>query len=224
MDYFCSICSFGVALLGRATIVLLVTLPAALYIRDYPLGKQAIIRGIFVFGVPLGLFTILFFAYNFLRFGSLFEYGYQFIVESPYLAEIRQKYGIFSLAHLPTNLWHMLFELPGFAWEEGLKIHFNLKGNSIFFLTLPLLAIFWSKPWKSAEVAALWLAAIITMLPSLLIYSTGWMQFGYRYTLDITAVLVILSIFGMKGKLNLLYVLGIFFSIAVYQMGINALM
>ena len=77
---------------------------------------------------------------------------------------------------------------------------------------------------RTVEVAALWIAAVVTIVPSLLLYSTGWMQFGYRYTLDITAVLVILSVFGMKGRLNWLYVLGIFFSIVVYQMGITALM
>src|SRR3989344_2472406 len=37
-DYLYSICSFGVALLGRATLVLLVTLPAVLYTWDYLLG------------------------------------------------------------------------------------------------------------------------------------------------------------------------------------------
>ncbi len=227
-DYLLSITSFGVALLGRATIVLLVTIPAVLYLKDYIFTnirrREGIIRGIFVFGIPLGCFTVLFFVYNWLRFGGLFEYGYQFIRESPYLAEIRERNGIMSLANIPTNLWYMLFELPGFVWDNGLKLNFNLKGNSIFFLSLPFLAAFLANPWKRIEIAALWLAAIVTMIPSLLIYSTGWMQFGYRYTLDITAILVVLSVFGMKGRLNWLYVLGMVFSIGIYQMGINALM
>ncbi|KKR91515.1 MAG: hypothetical protein UY16_C0001G0030 [Candidatus Gottesmanbacteria bacterium GW2011_GWA2_47_9] len=227
-DYFYSICSAGVALLGRATIVLLVLVPAALYARDYLLAgkqrKQGLIGAVFLFGIPLGLFTTVFLTYNWLRFGSIFEYGFRYINESPYLAMIREKNGILSLANLPANIWYMLFEIPRFAWESGLKLHFNLKGNSIFFLTPPLLAIVWANPWKKAEVAALWLAAVVTMIPSLLHYGTGWMQFGYRYTLDITAILVLLSVFGMKGKLNWLYILGIFFSVIVYQMGINALM
>lgn len=231
-DYFLSVFWLSMALLGRATIVLLVALPAILYAEQHILPKhisgrqrqQAILRGMLLFGIPLGFFSILFFAYNWLRFGSLFEYGYRFIAESPYLAAIREKNGILSLTNMPTNVWHMFFELPSFAWENGLKLHFNLKGNSIFFLTPPFLAIFWTKPWKRIEVAAFWVAAILTMIPSLLIYSTGWMQFGYRYTLDITAILVVLSIFGMRGRLNILYVFGIFFSIIVYQMGIAALM
>ena len=231
-DYFLSVLWLGIALLGRATIVLLVTIPAILYAGQYILPKhisteqrqQAILNGMVLFGIPLGFFSTLFFAYNWLRFGSLFEYGYRFITESPYLAQIREKNGILSLVNLPTNVWHMLFELPSFSWENGLKLNFNLKGNSIFFLTPPLLAIFLAKPMRTVEVAALWIAAVVTIVPSLLLYSTGWMQFGYRYTLDITAVLVILSVFGMKGRLNWLYVLGIFFSIVVYQMGITALM
>ena len=227
-DYLLSIASFGIALLGRATIVMLVIVPAVLYARDYLFtGRrkgQAVMRGIFLFGIPLGFFTILFFSYNWLRFGNLFEYGYRFIRESPYLAEIRERNGIMSLLNSPTNLWHMLFELPVFYWNNGLNLHFNPKGNSLFFLSPPLLAAFWAKPWGKIEIAALWIAAIITMIPSLLLYSTGWMQFGYRYSLDIIATLVLLSVFGTNGRLNWLYILGIFFSIIVYQMGINALM
>lgn len=227
-DYICSIISLSLALLGRATIVLLVSIPGLLYARDFLSNnvnrKQRLIQGIFLFGVPLGFFSILFFAYNWLRFGNLFEYGYRFIEEAPYLAQIREKNGIMSFANLPINIWHMFFELPRFVWENGSRLNFNLKGNSIFFLSPPLLAAFWANPLKRIEIAALWIAAIITMIPSLLLYSTGWMQFGYRYSLDITVILVVLSIFGMKGRLNPLYILGIGFSIAMYWMGIQALM
>lgn len=227
-DYIFSIVSLSIALLGRATIVLLVAIPALLYAHDYLLiekkRKQEVIYGFFLFGIPLGFFTILFFAYNWLRFGNLFEYGYQFIQESSYLAQIRETNGIMSLTNVPTNLWHMLFELPTFIWNNGLKLNFNLKGNSIFFLSPPLLAAFWASPRKKIEIAALWLAAVITMVPSLLLYSTGWMQFGYRYTLDITAILVLLSVFGMKGRLHWFYTLGVIFSVFVYQMGITALL
>ena len=228
-SYFFSVLCFATALLGRATIVLLVSIPAWLYFWDYMLPRsipwsqklRAIGNGIWVFGIPLGIFTGLFFLYNWLRFQSPLEYGYRFITEAPNLAQLRERYGIMSLSYVTTNIRYMLFELPGFYWNSGLKLNFDLKGNSIFFLTPPFLAIFFAK--LDRYVLSLWIAAIITMIPSLLIYSTGWMQFGYRYSLDITAVLVLLSLFGMRGKLNVPYVFGVVFSIVVYQMGIAAL-
>jgi hypothetical protein len=136
-----------------------------------------------------------------------------------------------SLSHVATNIRYMFFELPGFYWSNGLRLNFDLKGNSIFYLTPPFMAIFLAKFWRTFHarlvinpyILSLWIAAIITMIPSLLIYSTGWMQFGYRYSLDVTAVLVLLSLFGMEGKLNVLYVIGVAFSVVVYQMGTTAL-
>ena len=228
-SYFFSALCFGTALMGRATIVLLVSIPVLLYSWDFLLPAtiswsqrvRAIRNGIVIFGIPLGIFTGLFFLYNWLRFGNSLEYGYRYITEAPNLASLRERYGIMSLSHVATNIRYMFFELPGFYWSNGLRLNFDLKGNSIFFLTPPFLAIFFAK--LDRYVLSLWIAAIITMIPSLLIYSTGWMQFGYRYSLDVTAVLVLLSLFGMKGKLNVLYVIGVAFSVVVYQMGITAL-
>mgnify|MGYP001615985795 FL=1 len=228
-SYFFSALCFGTALMGRATIVLLVSIPVLLYSWDFLLPAtiswsqrvRAIRNGIVIFGIPLGIFTGLFFLYNWLRFGNSLEYGYRYITEAPNLASLRERYGIMSLSHVATNIRYMFFELPGFYWSNGLRLNFDLKGNSIFFLTPPFLAIFFAK--LDRYVLSLWIAAIITMIPSLLIYSTGWMQFGYRDSLDVTAVLVLLSLFGMKGKLNVLYVIGVAFSVVVYQMGITAL-
>lgn len=238
-SYFFSALCFGVVLTGRATIVLLVSIPALLYSWEFLIPVtvswskklRAVRNGIAIFGTPLGIFTGLFFLYNWIRFENPLEYGYRFITEAPNLSSLRERYGIMSLSHLATNIRYMLFELPGLYWNQGLRLHFDLKGNSIFYLTPPFLAIFLAKFWHKDRgrliidpyILSLWVAAIITMIPSLLLYSTGWMQFGYRYSLDITAVLVLLSLFGLKGRINVLYIAGIVFSVTVYQMGIMAL-
>ena len=70
----------------------------------------------------------------------------------------------------------------------------------------------------------LWITSIVVIAPSLLFYNSGWIQFGFRYALDITVPLILLSLFGMKGKLNSLYILGIFFAIALHVLGIRAIM
>lgn len=238
-SYFLSVVCFGVVLTGRATIVLLVSIPALLYSWEFFIPAtvswkqkvRAIRNGIAIFGIPLGIFTGLFLFYNWLRFENPVEYGYRFITEAPNLSSLRERYGIMSLSHLATNIRYMFFELPGLYWNQGLRLHFDLKGNSIFYLTPPFLAIFLAQFWRGVRgrliidpyILSLWVAAIFTMIPSLLLYSTGWMQFGYRYSLDITAILVLLSLFGLQGRINLLYVVGIVFSVTVYQVGIMAL-
>lgn len=237
IDYLLAVLSISLSILGRATIVMLISLPALLYFYQYKLWSVTNLQKkfkeiIIIFGLPLALFSFLFFLYNFFRFGNPLEYGYSYIKESAYLSAIRMTNGAFSVRNLPRNLWYMLFEIPSLTFDGKLKFLFNLNGNSIFFLSPPLLAVFLANPLirkgkkllADPYISSLWITAIIAILPSLLVYSTGWMQFSYRYSLDITAILVILSVFGIKGRLNVLYIIGIIFAIVMYLLGTFSLM
>jgi|SRR5581483_7448433 len=237
LDYFLSSIIFSFLLIGRPTFVFLLSLPFFLYIWEYIFEKKkiafALKRGVLIFILPGLFFSALFFAYNFFRFGNVFEYGYSHIQESPYLKAVRETNGAVGMQNLPQNLWYMLFEIPNVTLSNGKPaFHINLLGNSIFFLTPPFFAIFLASPFQRIRkkivldpyVSALWIAAIITMLPSLLIYSTGWMQFGYRYSLDITVLLTLLAVFGVKGKINILFVMGTICAVILYLWGIRLLM
>lgn len=236
-DYFMSVALMGIALLGRGTIVFLSVIPAILFLWDMLVQKKkrfldGFIVGIKVFLIPALLFSGWFFLYNWLRFGNPLEYGYAFIQESPYLAAFRHRYGSMSFHFLPINLWYMLFEIPAVRLGKTITLGVNLLGNSILYLTPPFLAALFAPPifiekgrWRmNPYIFSLWVGAIITMLPSLLIYSTGWMQFGYRYSLDITVVLLLLAVFGVKGKVNILMFFGILWATWMHVMGITALL
>lgn len=238
-DYFLSSCFISISLLGRTTIVFLICIPIILYLKEYYPIKKKDVNEIFslfgkmicIFGVPLIITSSAFFFYNFIRFNNPLEYGYSFINEAPYLADLRRTYGAFSIRNIPRNLWYMIAETPPITLINKPTITFNLKGNSIFFLTPVFLTIFlasWIQKKRHAiswdpYIISLWIAILATTIPSLMHYSSGWMQFGYRYALDITLPLLILSLFGIKGKLNILYIAGIFFSIVMYQIGIHML-
>lgn len=241
VDYVLSVISFGVALTGRATIVLLVLIPALLFVWDHagtffrkgiPEKALVLTKGVLIFIVPLGIFCSWFFYYNYARFNSPFEYGYRYIHESEYLAQLRLTHGIMSFSNIPRNAWFMLFEIPQISYKNGLKLEINLNGNSIFFLTPPLLAAFLALPivkqkkkWHiDPYISALWIAGIATIIPSLMIYSSGWMQFGYRYSLDIAVPLLLLAVFGVRGRTTRLFTIGILFSIGMHVAGISLLM
>jgi len=239
LDYLLSVGLFSITLLGRATMVLLVSIPAVLYLVQYvhtkgwsiSSFKRVVVRGIVIFGLPLGLFSLLFFFYNYLRFENPFEYGYRYIQEAPYLASIRLSQGIMSWTNLRHNIWYFLFEVPAIIYDHGVKLRFSLEGNSIFFLSPGFFAIILAKPFFSYRGRftldpyrlSLWFASVFTMSPSLFLYSTGWMQFGYRYSLDIVLPLLLLCVFGMKGKTNAVFSLGVVFSLWIYYTGIRAL-
>lgn len=238
-DYLFSSILFSLCLLGRPTVAFLISFPIMLFLFDHCFNQKSFSKINFfkkimiAFITPWLFFSSLLFIYNYSRFHNPLEYGFNYIHESPYLEEIRRQNGNISLKNMPNNLWHMLFEIPSISYSKNtdFQFNFNLNGNSIFFLTPPLITVLLAFPFTISKkkiyfnliILSLWISIIITIMPSLLHYSTGWMQFGYRYSLDILIPMMILSIFGIKGKLNILYVLGIFLSIIFYSWGIVSL-
>jgi hypothetical protein len=138
-------------------------------------------------GVAFGVLpSVAFFLwYNEVRFGSPLESGYALATLPPWLAAVRAE-GLFSISHLGTNLDYLfahfpaLIPTPPFFRPDGL-------GLSIF-VTSPALLRAGRAPWLDREVGplaiGLALTALATLLPNLLYYGGGWLQFGYRYALD----------------------------------------
>ncbi len=122
-----------------------------------------------------------FFWYNTARFGSPLESGYALATLNDWLEKQRQV-GLFSLAHVPMNIDYLFLKLPAFSAEfpyfrpDGL-------GMSVFF-TSPGLLLAVRAPWRSARSWILLLAAVLVLIPTLLYYGGGWLQYGYRYFLD----------------------------------------
>jgi hypothetical protein len=122
-----------------------------------------------------------FFWYNAARFGSPFESGYGLALLPAWLEAIRQ-HGLFSLYHLPMNLTYLFLKVPNritefpFFQPDGL-------GMSIF-ITSPGLLYAVRAPWRTSRVWWLAGAALLVLIPTLLYYGGGWLQYGYRYALD----------------------------------------
>lgn len=240
IDYFLSSLCFGIGFLGRPTMLFLISLPISLYLFNLFQNNKFILKHkaryikqvTVLFGIPLIVFCFVFFLYNYVRFGNIFQTGYDYIHESSNLEQIRKKNGISSFKNIPQNVRYMFFELPKVEFvRNNLVFHFNLYGNSIFFLTPPFATIFLAPIVRrngriqvNHFVVSLWIAVFATTIPILMHYSSGWMQFGYRYSLDITVLLLLLSIFGIRGKLNILYILSIIFAVWMQILGIHSLM
>ena len=124
---------------------------------------------------------VAFFLYNQVRFGTPFESGYALATLPPFLEAQRAK-GLFSLAHLPMNLEYFLLHLPRltptppFLRPDGL-------GMSVF-LTSPGLLFATQADWRRPRAWWLLGAAVTILIPTLLYYGGGWLQYGYRYFLD----------------------------------------
>jgi hypothetical protein len=123
-----------------------------------------------------------FFLYNQLRFDDPLESGYALATLPPWLEEVRQK-GLFSLAHVPMNLDYLFLHLPSFDPTEFPFFKPDGLGMSVL-LTTPGLLFAVRADWRRPLPWLLLGAAIVVLIPTLLYYGGGWLQYGYRYFLD----------------------------------------
>jgi len=161
--------------------------------------------GLFAAGAaPLAVLAA---AYNLYRFGSLGEFGHAFLYNNRVNADI-DRYGLFSFVHfvhptrnfevifpyLPRNFEAAFLKLPKVSLDP-LQLGYDPHGMSLL-LTLPLL-VFLFIPKKTPRLhLPLWLTVAVCALPGLFYQNTGYMQFGFRFSLDYTPYLLLLFAIG----------------------------
>ncbi len=186
-------------LIGLLSACLLLTrIPAAsilvFYVIAIAMAKKewrVKFKELFQLGVFVVLAVLLMGVYNLQRFGSPLDNGNQYQLLSQGSSEARSM-GVFSLDHIPTNLYTLLFRAPSqelasssswslkFPWVEN-----NMLGVSIF-ITSPWLLYFFTKRWSKypKEAKYLVISSLVGLLIVLCYFGDGADQLGYRYTLD----------------------------------------
>lgn len=134
-------------------------------------------------GLGLGVLPaiVFFFLYNQVRFGSPWESGYG-LATLPEFLIAQRALGLFAIAHVGMNIDYFLLHLPKFIptfpyfRPDGLGLSVLITSPGLLFAS----QADWRKP------RAWWLlgATIAVLIPTLLYYGGGWLQYGYRYFLD----------------------------------------
>ena len=96
--------------------------------------------------------------------------------------------------NLDYLFWHLPIVIPTFPYlrPDGL-------GMSVF-ITSPGLLLAVLAPWQDRRARLLLLAGVLVLIPSLLYYGGGWLQFGYRYLLDTVPFVWILCAMGVARR------------------------
>jgi hypothetical protein len=132
-------------------------------------------------GLAVAPSIAFFFAYNVVRFGTPLESGYA-LATLPDWLERQREIGLFSIRHIPMNIDYFLLHLPRlmptwpFLRPDGL-------GMSVL-ITSPGLLFASRADWRQPKAWFLAAAAVLVLIPTLLYYGGGWLQYGYRYFLD----------------------------------------
>jgi hypothetical protein len=143
--------------------------------------------------VPIVGVVIALLLYNLVRFGDPFDFGYLTMNVGDVLGPDLKRYGQFDLYFLPKNFWAMWLALP--AWSEQRQFWKPDVWGMSLLLTTPAL-IYLPRAFKMSWLAVgAWTSFGLLMIPLLLYFSTGYGQFGYRYSLDfMIPVMILLAI------------------------------
>lgn len=168
--------------------------------RRGDLTRGAAIRKLSVFLAVLAISVSLMLAYNYVRFGSALNFGYDSMRIGAALSEDYERYGQFHPHYIPRNLYHML--LSSYSPVDAPNTYEpNPWGTSIF-LTTPLLFYVFRAPIRDAVNIAAWISVLVIAVPLVLYYNTGWVQWGYRFALDFMPFLLVLAASGMGRRLT----------------------
>ncbi len=147
---------------------------------------------------PFVVMALLLLLYNYARFGSILEQGYSYQIALVSAVRRARDYGLFSLIHLPGNLYYLFLAAPQPVFRDGLShvlkfpyLKPDLWGMSIFITSPYLLYLLARQTWDRTATCLLLSCGIIA-LPILLYYGIGYQQFGYRYALDFMPLLYFL--------------------------------
>ncbi len=140
------------------------------------------LRALAAFAAPAAVVLGAAAAFNAARFGDPLEFGHRFLHENRVGPDL-EAHGLFSLAYLPRNLEAALLLLPKVRsiWPPALD--FDPRGMSVL-VTTPLLVLL-AVPKDGARLYRLLVpTAAAVAAPALLYMNTGYVQFGYRFSLD----------------------------------------
>jgi hypothetical protein len=143
--------------------------------------------------VPLALALLALFAYNRARFGSSLDFGYARQNVAPELLEDLSAYGQFHVRNVPRNLYAMLLAPP--RWSDPLSLPLPDPSGMSLLLTTPAFVWILAARANRPLTTGAWWALGLSLPPILLYYNTGWVQFGYRFSLDfIVPVMVLMAV------------------------------
>ena len=157
-------------------------------------------RAAFAFVAPLGLAIVAFGLYNAARFGSPMESGYALSLLFNAALIDRRSHGVFSISQVPENVRLAILALPRlrpslpFVVPDG-------YGMSML-LVSPGLLVAVRAGFRPPAQRLMWAASALIAVPVLLYYGGGYVQYGFRYSLDFTPFLVVLVALAARRHLG----------------------
>jgi hypothetical protein len=158
------------------------------------------------FALAAAIYVLL----NEVRYQSLFDRGvFIFAGPNPHL---------FGLQYFRGNLYTLMFIGPSLD-DKFPYIHPRFVGQALL-LTSPAFVLALRPSFRRIEAAAIGLAALLAMGPSLFYFTNGFAQFGTRHYLHTFPFLLVLMAMGMRRRADQMTKILIGFSILLIAYGV----
>jgi hypothetical protein len=166
------------------------------------------------FALPLLVVGALAMWFNAARFDDPFEFGHNYL-KIRWTGRI-EKWGLFNYHYLPKNLAVFLAALPWLSSKVP-YLRISRHGLALWFTTPHTLGVLWPKR-SAVTMHGLALGALAVAVADLCYQNSGWIQFGYRFSLDYAVlVFALLALGGRRIGLGFYTLLG--FALAVNLFG-----
>jgi hypothetical protein len=159
--------------------------------------KKINIRPLIMLGLGVGIFVILNFIYNYIRFDTIANVAYTMqAMEEPWF----YPKGLFHISYILKHLYVFFLKPPLFSWDAPYVIP-SLEGMSIL-ITTPAVIYAAFAGIRNKTALACWSAIIPVAMVSFTHGGYGWIQFGYRFAVDFYPFLLVLITMGMNSLLK----------------------
>jgi len=175
---------------------------------------RPILSRLAMFGVALAVMAALYLAYNYGRYGTISEMGYY---HPQYADQTWFAKGRFDISYIPRHIEAIFFCVPVF--QESFPFFKPSSIGLALFITTPALLYIFRADLKDRLALAAVVGTLTTAALWVLHGTTGWTQFGYRYSLDALPLFSILVASGMGHRLNYLKIAVILLSCGINLWG-----
>lgn len=145
-----------------------------------------------------GIFVLLNFFYNYLRFGTVMDRSYYLIpgvLEEPWYQK-----GIFDITYIPRHLREIFVGLPKIK-SEFPYIYPSISGLAIWITTPAFVYAFFANI-RNRIVIGCWLSIILIAFVEFTHGTWGFSQFGYRFAVDFYPFLLLLTVKGIGDDIR----------------------
>jgi hypothetical protein len=179
-------------------------------------GWRALAPRLTRFAAPIAVVGVTLAWHNWARFQNPFEFGHKFLNIG--WQERIGRFGLFNYHFLSRNLAAALVLLPRIMLHAPF-VKISHHGMSLL-VTSPNLAYTVMPQERTHLTKPLWLTIAAVAIPSLLYQNSGYIQFGYRFSLDYMVYFVVLLAIGnrpftrtFKGLIVVAFAINLFLAI-----------